>query len=164
MVTTYQMPADAIGVLAVRAQTVGPSLEWRRLDRFEFRAYGGTYAQEIVIQQGGFPGRPIQVVYAAQPITPIATGTGATFESSGLLSTAKKAVRYHAESSLIAAMDVSRINVGSAQALAYDPNRNPIGIAAKLSAQLYQRYEMELEQERKRLNKLAPMTINMRLR
>jgi hypothetical protein len=122
---------------------------------------GSTYPSEIIIQQGAFPGRPVQVFYATQPqnIT-----WGQTFEQSGLLSTAKKAVRYHAESSLVATMDVARINVGSAQALAYDPNKNPIGVASKLSAQLYQRYELELKEERRRLERLVPRSISMRMR
>lgn len=160
VITTYDLPADVDRILVVRAQSIGPSRELPTIRRYSFNPVAPNGPQ-ITLEEGGFPGRPIYVTYAKIPseIT-----WGQDFTVSGLRETAKVCVRYAAASSLVAYMDVSRLSVGSAEADQYDQSHNPVGTAAKISAQLFQRYQVELEQERQRLRSTTPAVMNVRTR
>ena len=164
-VSTYQLPADAERVLSVTTDTIGPSKEQLRIDRWSFNAEAPTSVfangRSITLERGGFPGRDVTVVYRKQP-TEIASG--GQFTDSGLAETARTAVRYAAMSLLTADMDVSRLPVDTATADEFDPSKNGPGSAARISAQMYQRYQVELEQERRRLRMTVPMSVNVRTR
>lgn len=165
VVTTYEIPAEAEQILRVEADTIGPSDEQLRIKRYSFNSAASTdeftSGNSITLEQGGFPGKNIYVTYAKQ-LTELSSGD--TFSESGLGETAKLAVKYAALSILTAPMDASRLPVDTAVADEYDSSRSNIGTATRLSAQLYQRYLMELENERKRLRAAYPVTINVRTR
>jgi hypothetical protein len=162
---TYALPAEAEKVLRVTAPTLGASGENFQINRYSFNpnAPTDTYptGNTITLEIGGVPGLPINVTYLKQP-TEITFGD--TFTECGLAETAKTAIKYAACSLLTAFMDTSRLPVGTAQADEYDPSKAGIGTASRISVQLYQRYLLELETERKRLRAANPTPIVVRTR
>lgn len=164
-VSTYELPAAAEKVLRVTADTIGPSREQRQINRYSFNSNAPTASfasgNTITLEQGADPGRSVTVTYLKQP-TEITFGD--EFTDSGLSETAKLAVKYAACSALIAFMDTSRLPVGTAQADEYDPSKNGVGTATRISAQLYQRYLVELDTEQKRLRAAHPTPIVVRTR
>lgn len=163
--TTYSMPADAEKVLKVTADTLGPSQDQVQINRFSFNS-GAPVSEfatgnSITLEQGPAPGRLVTVAYMKQPVE---LDYGQQFTDSGLSETAKLAVKYAACSALAGFLDVSRLPVDTAQADAYDPSKNGVGTAQRVSNGLYQRYLVELETERKRLRAAYPTQITMRTR
>jgi hypothetical protein len=164
VVNTYELPVGAERILRVTADTIGPSREQVTINRYSFNSTANgdfTTGNSITLEQSGFPGTNINVTYTTAPV---GITWGDVFTLSGLSETAKLAVKYGACSNLISFMDSSRLPVDTAQADEYDPSRNGIGTASKISAQLYQRYQLELETERKRLRAATPATISVRTR
>lgn len=164
-VTTYSIPAEAETVLKVVTDTIGPSLEQLQINRYNFNssAPADVFAtgNSLTLEQAGYPGRNITVTYTKQP-TEITFGSA--FTASGLAETAKLAVKYAALSALTASMDTARLPVGTAQADELDPSKDAIGTASRTSLQLYQRYLVELETERKRLRAANPVPTRVRAR
>jgi hypothetical protein len=163
-ITTYGLPTLADRVLKVTTDVIGPSQEQPELKRWKFNSTAsGSFAtgNSITIEKGGFPGKNIYVTYST---VPTAITWGDPFTNSGLAETAKLAIKYAACSSLLAFMDSSRLPVDTAQADEYDPSKNGVGTAMRVSAQLYQRYQVELESERKRLRAATPAIVSVRTR
>lgn len=164
-INTYSVPAEAEQVLRVTFDTIGPSREQSRITRYSFNSVTptGEFAtgNAITLEEAGFPGRDVTVTYAKAPseIT-----FGDDFSDSGLRDSAKLAIKYAACASLTAYADAARIPVGTAQADEYDPSKSGLGQASRISAQLYQRYLIELENERKRLRATTPIPLNKRTR
>jgi hypothetical protein len=155
--TTYALPATVEQVLRVTTDTIGPSNETPLIVRHSF----DPVAKTLTIEKGGFPGKNFNVTYSTAP-TQITFGDD--FTESGLRETAKLAIKYAACSQLLAFMDPARLPVDTAQADELDASRNQIGSASKISTQLYQRYLIELENERKRLRATTPTPISVRTR
>ena len=165
-VTTYSLPAEAEKVISVHTDTIGPSKEFLQIHRYSenLNVPTGSFAtgKTITLEKGGFPGRDIVVVYRKAP-SELVNGSD-LFTLSGLRETAKVCVKYAACSILTAFMDAARLPVDTAQADAYDPSKDPVGNATKISAQLYQRYQIELGQEQRRLLQTTPATLSVRTR
>lgn len=165
-VTTYSLPAEAEKVISVHTETIGPSNELLAIHRYSENlvapASDFSTGKSITLEKGGFPGRNIVVVYRRAP-SELVNGSD-PLTTSGLRETAKAAIKYAACSTLTAFMDAARLPVDTAQADAYDPSRDPIGNATKISAQLYSRYQLELAQEKRRLLQTNPATISVRTR
>lgn len=163
--TTYSLPEEATGILRVTTDTIGPSDEQLAIRRYSFNTNAPTSkfasGNSITLEKGGIVGRQVTVTYAKQPTE---LDFGDDFTDCGLAATAETCVKFAACSELLAFMDSSRLPVATAQADNYDPSTNPLGAAAKASAQLYQRYLLELENERKRLRTLTRFAINVRTR
>lgn len=164
-ITTYELPALCERVLQVTCDTLGPSNEQLELNRYRFNstATGSDFAtgNSITLEKGPMPGRSVNVTYK-KALTELTFGQA--FTLSGLRESAKLCIKYAACSTLIAFMDSSRLPVDTAQADEYDPSRNGVGTASRTSAQLYQRYLVELDNERKRLLQNTPSTISVRTR
>lgn len=164
-ITTYSVAAEAEAVLKVTADTIGPSLEQVQITRYSFNSVAptGEFAtgNSITLERAPLPGRSVTVTYAKVPseIT-----FGDSFTECGLRETARLAVKYGACASLTAYLDAARLPVGIAQADEYDPSKNGVGNASRISAQLYQRYLIELENERKRLRLTTPIPLSKRTR
>lgn len=163
-INTYEIPAEAERVLRVTADTIGSSREAMEINRYSFNSTASddfTSGNSITLEKGPFPGRNVNVTYL-KALTEITFGDA--FTECGLAESAKLAVKYGACSNLMAFMDGSRLPVNTAQADEYDPSRNGVGTASKISAQLYQRHLMELESERKSLRAATPTPITVRTR
>lgn len=160
--TTYELPAACEQVLSVTADTIGPSEEQQVIRRYSFNSVAPTdefaTGNSITLHEAAAPGRTVTVTYR---IAPAAITSADEFTVSGLRGTAWKAVKYAACSELLAYMDTARLPVDTAAAAEYG-ERNQIGSASRISAQLYQRYEIELERERRRLASTTPVPINVR--
>lgn len=164
-ITTYSLPATAERILQVTCDTLGPSQEQLVLNRYSFNstATGSNFpnGNSITLEKGPFPGRNVNVTYK-KALTEITFGDD--FTECGLRESAKLAIKYAACSNLIAFMDSSRLPVDTAIADELDNSRNGVGMASRASAQLYQRYLVELDNERKRLLQATPSTISVRTR
>lgn len=163
--TTYPLPAEAIGILRVTTDTIGPSDEQLAINRYSFNTNAPTgkftEGNSITLEKGGIVGRPVTVTYSKEPTE---LSFGDDFTDCGLEEPARIPVKLAACSQLLAFMDSSRLPVNTAQADQYDPTQHPLGSASKLSAQLYQRYLLELENERKRLRSKTRFAISVRTR
>lgn len=164
-ISTYGLPTPAEKILRVTTDVIGPSQEQVEINRYRFNSVASASAfptgNSITIEKGGFPGKNINVTYTTAPVS---ITWGDAFTLSGLAETAKLAIKYAACSNLLAFMDASRLPVDTAQADEFDPSRNGVGTAMRLSAQFYQRYQVELDTERKRLRAATPATISVRTR
>lgn len=156
-VNTYALPAAADNVLLVTTDVYGPSNETPQISRYHF----DPIRKVLTVEKGGYPGRNLNITYSGAPTE---LTFGQTFVTSGLRETARLAIKYAACSALIAFMDSSRLPVDTAQADELDASRNQVGSASKISGQLYQRYLIELENERKRLKATTPTPIAVRTR
>lgn len=164
-VTTYSLPAEAERVLSVTADLNGPSKEQQDVTRYHFNSVAptGTWAttNTISLHQSVTPGRVVTVTYAKQPSALSADSDLLT--ASGLRESAKALVVWGACSQLVGYMDVARLPVDTAQA-ADLADGNTLGMASRVSGQLYLRYQAELEAERRRLRAATPVSISVRKR
>lgn len=159
-VTTYEIPAEAERILKVTAATIGPSGEQPQIHRYSFNSVGPD-GNILTLEEAPFPGLAVTVTYAKAPS---ALDTGDDFTDSGLRVTAIPAITFGACSALTAYMDTSRLAVDTAQADEFDPQRAAVGTAGRISTQLYQRYLLEVANERKRLSAATPATVTFRKR
>lgn len=164
-VTTYSLPASAERVLSISADTLGPSREQQAVTRYSFNSVAPSddwpTGNSVTIQQGVAPGRTVTVTYLASPT--VLVNDSDAFTASGLRESAKLAIIYGACSNLLAFMDVARLPADTAQADEYD-DRNAVGTATRVANQLYTRFQIEVEQERKRLRQTTPVPVTMRTR
>lgn len=160
--TTYPLPADCVQVLSVTYDTVGPSQDQQPIHRYEVNlsAPVGPFptGNAITLGQAVQPGRTVTVTYKKAPA---AITSSDEFTVSGLRSTAWKAVKLSATSELLNYIDTARLPLDTATA-AEMAERNQIGSAARISTQLWQRYLIELEQERRRQAAETPVPVVVR--
>lgn len=163
-VNTYELPADCERVLSVTATVPGPSREPQRVRRYAMDAHASqsVFASgvSLTVQEGLFPGSTVTVTYRK---VPSALNPTDDFTASGLSPTAKVAVKYAALSELVSAMDSSRLVTSTAQGDEFD-NQTAVGSGARIGAQFYQRYVLELERERARQAQRTPAPFNIRTR
>lgn len=164
-ITTYSLPAEAERILAVTADLNGPSQEQQRITHYSFNSVAPTddwaTTNTLTLNQGVTPGRTVTVTYQKAPSALSADSDLLT--ASGLRETAKLAIVYGVCSQLAASMDVARLPVDTAVADEFAAN-NQVGIASRVSGQLYLRYQAELDAERKRLRATTPVTVSVRTR
>lgn len=164
-VTTYEMPADAEGILSVTADTFGPSREQQVINRYTFSSVAPTdewaTAAAVTLGEAASPGCTVTVTYTKAPS--ILSADADTIASSGLRESARQLLMLGACAQLLSMMDVSRLTVDTAPADELD-NRNQIGSAARLANQFQIRYEMEIEKERQRLRQTTPPKIKVSYR
>lgn len=156
-VATYTLPDEVDGVLQVTSTVYGPSGNNEPITHYSFNSSDPTGNNTITINRGGTPGRDITVVYRKEP-TELAEG--ANFTDSGLRESARLAVKLGAVSNLLAYADVARLGTDSAESEAYN-EKNPIGTATRISLQVYQRFQAELDAERRRLLKITPTRLTV---
>ncbi|MDP9820492.1 hypothetical protein [Nocardioides massiliensis] len=159
---TYEVPATTERVLSVVAETIGPSKEPQVLRRYRFNPTDpeSSTGKSVTLGEQPAPGRTVRV---SLMVSPSAIGDSDDFTVSGLRATARPAVVYMACSSLLSFADAARLQADTAQSWQASEG-NQIGSAARLSTQLYQRYLLELESERKRLRQAHPVSVTVRSR
>lgn len=159
-VTTYELPAEAEGVLSVTADTIGPSRQQQQINRYRVDPISPVdefaTGASITLLEAPAPGQQVTVTYKKQPS--ILSADADTIASSGLRESARQLLMLGACAQLLSMMDVSRLTVDTAPADELD-NRNQIGTAARLANQFQIRFEMEVEKERQRLRETTPATI-----
>lgn len=154
--TTYQLKSEAIQVLHMAWQTVGPTREWLpvRQWRWDPLANTGTwtpdstdpaYSRTVSVYDNILPGRTVQVVYSHLP-NQLVNETDNFEAVSGLPTSMRDVIIYGASSRLLTYIDPARVSITSASADEYDTKR-PYGAATGASRQLQALYQQRLEEE-----------------
>ena len=147
--TTYSVPAEAIQILSMAWQSVGPTKEWLpiRQWRWDPIAYTVAFAtgRTVSIYDNVLPGRTINIVYSHMPTA--MTAVDDDFESvTGLPSTMRDVIIYGAAWRLSSYVDPARISISSPAADELDVKR-PYGTGTNVTKQLQALYMQRLEDE-----------------
>jgi len=155
--TTYGLPQEAIDVLGISWQTIGPSLEWLpirhyRVDRMANPVTWNT-GKTISLSDGIIPGRTVMVTYTKKP-TQLQYETD-DFTLTGLPDSAREVIILGAAYRSASYLDMGRVPAASAEADSMQPN-DPIGSAANISKYIYQLYQQRLQIEVRRQQEMYP--------
>jgi hypothetical protein len=147
--TTYPVPQEAIQVLSMAWQSVGPTLEWLpiRQWRWDPIAYAPSFptGRTVSIYDNVLPGRTINIVYAHMPVN--MTDNDDNFEIvTGLPSTMRDVIIYGSAWRLASYIDPARISITSPQSDELDSKR-PYGTGTNVTKQLQNLYLQRLEEE-----------------
>jgi hypothetical protein len=147
--TTYPLPVDAIQILSMAWQSVGPTKEWLpiRQWRWDPIANSGAFptGRTVSIYDNVLPGRKIQTVYAHLPVA-MSSNTDDFELTTGLPSSMRDVVAYGAAWRLSSYVDPARISITSAAADEIDSKR-PYGTGTNVTKQLQALYLNRLEEE-----------------
>ena len=147
--TTYPVPQEAIQILSMAWQSVGPTKEWLpiRQWRWDPLAYASAFptGRSVSIYDNILPGRTMNIIYAHLPVT--MTNNADDFETTtGLPSSMKDVVTYGAAWRLSSYVDPARISITSPAADELDVKR-PYGTGTNVTKQLQALYLNRLEEE-----------------
>jgi hypothetical protein len=147
--TTYQLPVQAIQILSMAWQSVGPTKEWLPIRQWRWDPTANTGAftsgRTVSIYDNVLPGRKIQTVYAYLPTK--MTNLSDDFETTtGLPSSMRDAIAYGAAWRLSSYIDPARVSITSAAADEIDSKR-PYGTGTNVTKQLQALYLNRLEEE-----------------
>jgi len=159
--STYPLTSDALDVMTVSLQTVGPTKEWLPVRRWRIDKTANPVAfntgKSLSIYDGIVPGRTINVVYAKKPSK--LTLPSDTFEMSGLSDSSEEVIILGASYRVAAYLDQARVTGMSVEADALDQS-NPSGAGAQVSRYLFAQYKDRLAQEIRRQEKLFPVRVH----
>ena len=147
--TTYPLPSNAIQILSMAWQSVGPTKEWLPIRQWRWDPIANQSAfptgKTVSLYDNILPGRTIQIVYAALPVN--FTNLTDDMESTTLLpSSMRDVLVYGAAWRLSSYVDPARISITSPQADEIDAKR-PYGTGTNVTKQLQTLYMMRLEEE-----------------
>ena len=147
--TTYAVPQDAIQILSMAWQSVGPTKEWLpiRQWRWDPIAYASSFptGRTVSVYDNILPGRTINIVYAHMPVN-MTSETDNFEETTGLPSTMRDVIIYGAGYRLSSYIDPARISITGAAADEFDAKR-PYGTGTNVTKSLQQLYMQRLEEE-----------------
>lgn len=158
-ISTYELPAGALDVLAVTWQTVGPSKEWLPVRRWRVDKHAATSAftsgASLSVYDPITPGRTVKVIYSKAPSA--LSNSGDEFTSvTGLPSSSEDVIRLGAAYRMVPFFDSPHLSGLSAEA-DFAANMRPVGGAATLGRYLLQLYQVRLQEEAKRLQSIWPV-------
>ena len=158
---TYQLPAEALNVLAVSWQTIGPSKEWLpvrkwRIDKTANIAALST-SKSVSIYDGIVPGRTVQVVYSKKPTELLLPSDD--FTDSGLSDSEREVIILGAAWRTAAYLDAPRVTAMSVEADALDQS-NPSGAGTQVSRYLFAQYQNRLQTAIRRQEELYPVRVH----
>jgi hypothetical protein len=147
--TTYPLPTDAVQILSMAWQSVGPTKEWLpiRQWRWDPLAYASSFptGKSVSIYDNVLPGRTINIIYAHIPSG--MSNLSDDFETvTGLPSSMKDVIVYGAAWRLSSYVDPARISISSPQADELDVKR-PYGTGTNVTKNLQALYLQRLEEE-----------------
>jgi len=137
-------------ILTVMWQSVGPSLEWIRVSRYDFdplaeSGYWGAGSQTITLRDHITPGRTVKIMYVTQPEA--FTSNSQTFTTqTGYPESARDVITLGAGYRLLAYLDPARASQISPQADEIDAKR-PFGSSNNATRQLFALYQQRLREE-----------------
>jgi hypothetical protein len=147
--TTYSVPADAIQILSMAWQSVGPTKEWLpiRQWRWDPIAYAPAFStgRTVSIYDNVLPGRTINIVYAHIP-SQMSNNTDDFENVTGLPASMKDVLVYGAAWRLSSYVDPARISITAPGADELDSKR-PYGTGTNVTKQLQALYQNRLEEE-----------------
>ena len=147
--TTYQINSEALQILHMAWQTVGPTKEWLPIRQWRWDPLANSTAfatgRTVSIYDNVLPGRTIQIVYAHLPNQ--LSSLSDDFETvTGLPSSMRDVIIYGAAWRLSSYVDPGRISITSAAADELDTKR-PYGTGSNITKQLLALYTQRLEEE-----------------
>jgi hypothetical protein len=158
---TYQMPAEAVDVLSVKWQTVGPTREWLPVRRWKMdkMAAVGTFntGKTLTVYDGIVPGRTVSVTYSKRP-TELSLDSD-DFTDSGLPDSAEEVITLGAAYRVSAYLDTPRVTSMSVEADALDQS-TPSGAGAQASRYFFAQYKDRLNVEMRRQFELFPTRVH----
>jgi hypothetical protein len=147
--TTYSVPADAVQILSMAWQSVGPTKEWLpiRQWRWDPLAYASAFptGKSVSIYDNILPGRTMNIIYAHIP-TLMTSNTDDFENTTGLPASMKDVVVYGAAWRLSSYVDPARISISSPAADELDVKR-PYGTGTNVTKNLQALYLQRLEEE-----------------
>lgn len=147
--TTYEVPAEAIQILSMAWQSVGPTKEWLpirqwRWDPIAFPAAFPT-GKTVSIYDNVLPGRTMNIVYSHMPV-PLANDTDDFETVSGLPSSMRDVIIYGAAWRLSSFIDPARNSITTPSSDEIDTKR-PYGTGTTVTKNLQALYLQRLEEE-----------------
>lgn len=154
---TYAAPADCDMILRIEWQSIGPSQMWVPAKRWTLDPTADTTAfstgKSVDIRDRMVPGRTVKITYIAAPGALSADGD--TLASTGLSEGARDVLVFGACARLLQSIEVARL-----QSLAVEQTERAAitqpGAATAASRAFWQLYQVRLEDERTRLQRLYP--------
>lgn len=154
--TTYQIPSEAIQILSMAWQTVGPTKEWLPIRQWRWDPIASqsawtpdstdtANARTVSLYDNILPGRLVHTVYSKMP-TALTDETDNFESTTGLPSSMRDVIIYGATYRLSAFIDPARMSITSAAADEYDSKR-PYGTGINVTKQLQTMYMQRLEEE-----------------
>ena len=147
--TTYSVPADAVQILSMAWQSVGPTKEWLpiRQWRWDPLAYASAFptGKSVSIYDNILPGRTMNIIYAHIP-TLMTSDTDDFENTTGLPASMKDVIVYGAAWRLSSYVDPARISISSPAADELDVKR-PYGTGTNVTKNLQALYLQRLEEE-----------------
>jgi hypothetical protein len=157
-VTTYTLPQEAIDILGISWQTIGPSKEWLpirhyRLDRMANPVTWNT-GKTVSIREGIIPGRTVMITYTKKPTT--LTYDQDDFATiTGLPDSAREVIVLGAAYRSAMYIDFGRLPAVSAEGDGLRAN-DPVGTAGNVGRIIQQQYQQRLQIEVRRLQEQFP--------
>ena len=162
-VTTYALPADAIDVMGISWQSIGPSKEWVPIRHYRVDTMADpttwTTGKTVSLAEGIVPGRTVTVRYTNQPI-PLVSQTDVFETVSGLPSSAREVIVLGAAYRMAVYLDLGRVPAVSAEADSMSAS-NPIGTAVNISRALKNMYQDRLQIEIRRQQEQFPPRVHI---
>jgi len=160
--TTYSLPAEAEGILAVSYQTIGSTQEWLPIRAWRHDPMGNTGAftsgNTISLYSGVEPGRTVQVTYSKEA-TAMSNNSDVFTTVTGLPLSTKDVIIYGAAYRLISFIDPSRLTYTSAEADEADRTK-PIGSGSNAARFIFSLYQQRLQEEAGRLKGKYPVRLH----
>ena len=157
-VTTYVLPQEAVDILGISWQTIGPSKEWLpvRHYRVDRMANPNTWSsgKTVSLREGIIPGRTVMVTYTKKPTT-LTYDTDDFSSLTGLSDSAREVIVLGAAYRTAMYLDMGRIPAATAEADAMQGN-DPIGSAVNVGKVLQQMYQQRLLIEVRRMQEQYP--------
>jgi hypothetical protein len=163
--TTYDIPAEAIQILSMTWQTVGPTREWLPVRQWRWDALalvgGSSYAttgKTVSLYDNILPGRTVNVIYAKLPSQ--MTNMSDDFEAvTGLPSSMRDVIVYGASYRLSSYIDPARVSITSPASDEIDTKR-PYGTGVNITKQLYSLYQQRLQEESLKQKQQYPVRVH----
>lgn len=147
--TTYEMPADAVRVISVQYEVVGPSREWVNVNHWDLDLNAATATgKSIVLRECIQSGRTVQVMYAAE--LPVPETVGTDLQAIGIPEWMQPVILYGTCWEMSQFLEPQRLTLRSVEQRS-QLQVDPAGAASNVAKQLYAMYQLRLENARKRL-------------
>jgi len=156
---TYALPDDCEDVIQISWETVGPSKEWKMVDRWRLDGMANTSSfnsnAAVVINDPITPGRTVQVWYRSTPNT-LDSSNEDFSDVTGLEETCRDVITLGASYRLLSYLDAGRINFTAAEAESAD-TKIPSSAGQSASKYIYALYQQRLKEENSKLTGKYPI-------
>lgn len=161
-ITTYALPADVDGILAISYESIGASKEWRpiRMWRTDFMADTTAFPTGKTITLIGpvEPGRTVRVTYTKDPSV-LSADADVFATVSGLPESCRDVITYGASYRLLSFVDAGRTQYVAPEALAQSAGVQ-FGSATNSAKYVYALFQQRLQEEKSKLQSKFPVRIH----